>query len=319
MDETSARTLLTPVRLLGGVLAATGGILLLGAIFGSPSASADESDSNSSLLGGVSSTLGAVDSTVSSVVNAVGDTVDAVTAPVVQAAPPPVRDVVQPVAPVTDAVGDVAQSGLVGQVVAPVAETVDSVVAQVPVVSGLLGHNPVSSITTPVTGTVDDTVSGTVGTVTGVVSGIADRVGVGPTEPPATGADDPSAASVAPWLVPNSDAPGDVADAVTQTFARTTISESRGHSSVAADMASALGSSPGDPTGAPDPGGPDASPPANGVGGSSGGAGGAGAPGAVADAGYTSVFPPVAAGSSSRSGGDALPSSPAGDHDVSPD
>jgi hypothetical protein len=216
-------------------------------------------------------------------------------------------------------VGDLSQSGLVGQVVTPVADTVDSVVAQVPVVSGLLGDDPVSSITTPLAGTVDHMVSGAVGAVAGVVPSADEQPGTGAVKPPSSGVDAPGAGSDAPCIVPGTGAA--FGAATHHTFARAATSDTREQSApAAAGTASTLGASSGghDPT-APSPGDPGAPPPANGFGGSSAPAGGAGASGAAADSGYTSVFPPVAAGSSSQSGGDALPSSPTGDHDVSPD
>ena len=168
--------------------AVTFGWMLALFFFGTSSAHAADSatppDSKPGLVGNlVSGVVGAVEQPVNQVVSGATNTVSQVTekvvAPVVQHAPAPVREVVAVVPAVTNTVSDVVAQKPVTQIVKPVAQTVDTVVTELPVVgdivtspvvSDIVGSNPVQGITDPITGTVD----GTLGTVVGGTDTIVD-------------------------------------------------------------------------------------------------------------------------------------------------
>lgn len=164
----SRSDLLTPARLIVASLGLALVWLVLGFVFGSDSARADDRDS---LLGGVVSsvidTVDVVEAPVADVAPAVTPVTDAVSAPVRT-----VTAVVPATQPVIDAV--VAPKP-VSRIASPAAETVDEVVAalpvvdQLPIVSDVLGDSPISDATTPVTGIVDDVLSDVVETTTDTV------------------------------------------------------------------------------------------------------------------------------------------------------
>ena len=134
------------LRLVLVFFGAVFGLLVLGFVFGSSSASADEGD----------------DGLLSGVTGAVSTTVERVAAPVkspVQAAP----------AKVSKAVQTVAKSAPAATTTAPVVETVDAVLE--PVVGDALGSSPVGSLLDPVVTVIDDGLAGTVDAI-GPVAGL---------------------------------------------------------------------------------------------------------------------------------------------------
>ncbi|KQO45262.1 MULTISPECIES: hypothetical protein [unclassified Frigoribacterium] len=345
MDQTAETTTRRPAplrfaRLLGFSGLAAIGMVGLGLAFSSTSASADEAPS--SLLGGVTSAVGQVAGSLDAPVAAVGQTaggaVSQVTDVAVQATAvaPPVQHVVQAAAPVVpQAVQHVTAVAPVSSVVAPVAQTVDQVVAAVPVVSAVTGPAPVSTVTDPLTGVVDGGLAAVGDSAAApaepivppvVPEGVTPRPGV---TPPASDALTGAAADAvgidalgADVVTAASDA--DAATAATDaTDAVTTL-----RAQIAAGPASAsdattvpLAPTPG-PT--PRPAGDDHGTPAlpSSTGGSANGqaSGGGAAGGAVAlDATRASQLPGLAVSAGSADGDDDLPSTPAYDTDSSPD
>lgn len=310
MEEVSdtARRPAIALRLIFGSLAATAGLLLLGAVLNSSSASAAEPAPDSpSLLSGISSAVTSLDGTP--VVDETTSAVGAIVSPVTAVLPTPVSTVLSSVAP---AVASVAQSGGVSQIVSPVAGTVDGVIGVIPGVNNLLGNNSVSSITDPATGLVDGAIGSLVGTVAGVID---PATGYQP-----NGSDGPIDGTLPggwqnvsePWNALN------VAELTTSGTAFGSHATVASFASVAGVMA--LGS-PVSPRGEPDsPSGPPfaVSPPGTSAA-SSGPGSGPGGISSSADTASASNISGPAAGTGRASGDDVLPSSPASDHDSSPD
>jgi hypothetical protein len=312
MEEVSdtARRPAIALRLIFGSLAATAGLLLLGAVLNSPSASAaDPAPDSPSLLSGISSAGTSLDGTLSSVVDETTSAVGAIVSPVTAVLPAPVSTVLSSVTPAVDSV---AQSGVVSQIVSPVAGTVDDVIGAIPGVNNLLGSNPVSSITDPTTGLADGAIGFLVGTVAGVIG-------------PATGyqpnGSDGSIGGTLPGGWQNVSEPWNalnVAELTTSATAFGSHATVAGFASVAGVMA--LGS-PVSPRGELDlPSGPPfaVSPPGT-SGASSGPGSGPGGTSSSADAASASNISGPAAGTGGTSENDVLPSSPASNHDSSPD
>lgn len=349
--------------------AVTFGWMLALFFFGTSSAHAADSatppDSKPGLVGNlVSGVVGAVEQPVNQVVSGATNTVSQVTekvvAPVVQHAPAPVREVVAVVPAVTDTVSDVVAQKPVTQIVKPVAQTVDTVVTELPVVgdivtspvvSDIVGSNPVQGITDPITGTVD----GSLGTVVGGTDTIVDGSipgttpgtgGVVPGLPGLPGGDivdgilpglggqdaSPAAAAIAELRATNVDAAlalspafgtaGSSLPAIPFTVTGTGFGSPTSSAAGAVATDSAPSDSPlgGSPFGGPDsPFGPAA--PANGNGsgsGSSGSSGGPGAGTALDSADY--LFQAHLLGLVSHTSvSDDLPSSPVFESDVTPD
>jgi len=345
VDQTAETTTRRPaslrlVRLLGLSGLAAIGMVGLGLAFSSTSASADEAPS--SLLGGVTSAVGQVAGSLDAPVAAVGQTaggaVSQVTDVAVQATAvaPPVQQVVKAAAPVVpQAVQQVAAAAPVSAVVAPVAQTVDQVVAAVPVVSAVTGPAPVSTVTDPLTGVVDEGLTAVGDSAAApatpivppvVPEGVTPRPGLTlPASDALTdaaagddgidllgvvGADVVTAASVA-------DAATEATDAVTTLRAQIAAGPATGADVTTVPLAPTQG-----PT--PRPAGDDHGSPAlpSSTGGSANGqaSGGGAAGGAVAlDATRASQLPGLAVSAGSADGDDDLPSTPAYDTDSSPD
>ncbi|MBD8540264.1 hypothetical protein [Frigoribacterium sp. CFBP 8751] len=345
MDQTAETPTRRPaslrlVRLLGLSGLAAIGMVGLGLAFSSTSASADEAPS--SLLGGVTSAVGQVAGSLDAPVVAVGQTaggaVSQVTDVAVQATAvaPPVQQVVKAAAPVVpQVVQQVAAAAPVSAVVAPVAQTVDQVVAAVPVVSAVTGPAPVSTVTDPLTGVVDEGLAAVGDSAAApatpivppvVPEGVTPRPGL--TLPAShaltdaaagddgidllgvVGADVVTAASVA-------DAATEATDAVTTLRAQIAAGPATGADVTTVPLAPTQG-----PT--PRPAGDDHGSPAlpSSTGGSANGqaTGGGAAGGAVAlDATRASQLPGLAVSAGSADGDDDLPSTPAYDTDSSPD
>jgi len=354
VDQTAETTTRRPasirlVRLLGLSGLAALGTVGLGLVFSAPSASADEAPS--SLLGGVTSAVGQVAGSLDAPVAAVGQTaggaVSQVTEVAVQATAvaPPVQHVVQAAAPVVpQVVPQVTATAPVSSVVAPVAQTVDQVVAAVPVVPAVTGPAPVSTVTDPLVGVVDggleavgDAAAAPAAPVVPVVPelpvtvpGVTPQPGVMlPSHDGAVGAgadavvDGPTldTTGVALDAVASLDGDGLTradADLVTSLLERIAGGPA---SAVAADGST---SAPVAPTPAPVPPGDDHGAPAlpSSTGGSANGqaSGGGATGGAVAiDATRASQLPGLAVSAGSADGDDDLPSTPAYDTDSSPD
>ncbi len=350
MDQTAETTTRRPaplrlVRLLGFSGLAAIGMVGLGLAFSSPSASADEAPS--SLLGGVTSAVGQVAGSLDAPVAAVGQTaggaVSQVTGVAVQATAvaPPVQQVVQAAAPVVpQVVQQVAAAAPVSSVVAPVAQTVDQVVAAVPVVPAVTGPAPVSTVTDPLTGVVDEGLTAVGDSAAApaapvvppvVPGGVTPRPGVTvPAGDAPAGADaDVDGTDGLGVVATDGFAVASVADAsdVSGTTASTDAvgilraQIASGPSSSADTTSAPLAPTPGP---APLPAGDDHGTPAlpSGSGGSANGqaSGGGAAGGAVAlDATRASLLPGLAVSAGSADGDDDLPSTPAYDTDSSPD
>jgi len=347
VDQTAETTTRRPaplrlVRLLGFSGLAAIGMVGLGLAFSSPSASADEAPS--SLLGGVTSAVGQVAGSLDAPVAAVGQTaggaVSQVTGVAVQATAvaPPVQQVVQAAAPVVpQVVQQVAAAASVSSVVAPVAQTVDQVVAAVPVVPAVTGPAPVSTVTDPLTGVVDEGLAAVGDSAAApaapvlppvVPGGVTPRPGV--TVPPGDvpagadadvdGADGLGAVATDRFAVASvADVSGTTASIDAVGILRAQIAS--GPSSSADTTSAPLAPTPGP---APLPAGDDHGTPAlpSGTGGSANGqaSGGGAAGGAVAlDATRASLLPGLAVSAGSADGDDDLPSTPAYDTDSSPD
>jgi hypothetical protein len=331
------------VRLLGFSGLAAIGMVGLGLAFSSTSASADEAPS--SLLGGVTSAVGQVAGSLDAPVAAVGQTAGGAVSQVTDvtvratAVAPPVQQVAQAAAPVVpQTVQHVAAAAPVSSVVAPVAQTVDQVVAAVPVVSAVTGPAPVSTVTDPLTGVVDGGLAAVGDSATApaapivppvVPEGVTPRPGVtlpasdaltGAAEDAdgidglgADGADVITAASVADAATVAADA----TDAVTILRARITAGQASATDATAVPLAPTPGPTPrpaGDDHGTP------ALPSSTGGGANGQASGGGAAGGAVAlDATRASQLPGLAVSAGSADGDDDLPSTPAYDTDSSPD
>jgi hypothetical protein len=345
VDQTAETTTRRPaplrlVRLLGFSGLAAIGMVGLGLAFSSTSASAAEAPS--SLLGDVTSAVGQVagslDAPVATAGQTAGGAVSQVTDVAVRATAvaPPVQQVVQAAAPVVpQTVQHVAAAAPVSSVVAPVAQTVDQVVAAVPVVSAVTGPAPVSTVTDPLTGVVDgglaavgDSASAPAAPIVGP-EGVTPRPGVtlpasdaltGGAEDAdgidglgADGADVITAASVADAATVAADA----TDAVTILRARITAGQASATDATAVPLAPTPGPTPrpaGDDHGTP------ALPSSTGGGANGQASGGGAAGGAVAlDATRASQLPGLAVSAGSADGDDDLPSTPAYDTDSSPD
>lgn len=341
MDQTAETTTRRPaplrlVRLLGFSGLAAIGMVGLGLAFSSTSASADEAPS--SLLGGVTSAVGQVAGSLDAPVAAVGQTaggaVSQVTDVAVQATAvaPPVQQVVKVAAPVVpQTVQHVTAAAPVSSVVAPVAQTVDQVVAAVPVVSAVTGPAPVSTATDPLAGVVDGGLAAVGASAVAPAAPIVPPVvpeGVTPRPGVTLPAGDAliGAAAAADGIggldavgtdelviVPD----GHATDAVASLRAQIAA----GSTSTADVTTVPLAPTPGP---APRPAGDDYGTPAlpSSTGGGANGqaSGGGAAGGAVAlDATRASQLPGLAVSAGSADGDDDLPSTPAYDTDSSPD
>lgn len=322
--------------------------LVISLFSSAPSASADEHDTGSGLLGSVGSLLGGVASvtggggdTLGDVVDTVAEPVSQVLEPVVDVAPEPVAEVAPVVVDTaTDAanttssgtnaavgtlvngltatLSDVAAGGTVGAVVAPITGVVDGVAGGIPIVGDLVGDNAVSGVLSPVTGLVDDTL----GTVVGSVGELpTDGTGVLPQLPRIPllpGDSDPLGGPADPGVVTptttSSGPPGSLGVAVagkTESVPRALISSS------ASGLAGAI-----TPDGGPPPSGDLPASPAAPAGGTTfGGAGSAPAGGAsgTSDAAFAALELDALASLVLHSVDDALPSSPVFDTDTTPD
>ncbi|KPG77962.1 hypothetical protein [Frigoribacterium sp. RIT-PI-h] len=342
MDQTAETTTRRPsplrlVRLLGFSGLAAIGMVGLGLVFSSTSASADEAPS--SLLGGVTSAVGQVAGSLDAPVAAVGQTaggaVSQVTDVAVQATAvaPPVQHVVQTAAPVVpQTVQHVTAVAPVSSVVAPVAQTVDQVVAAVPVVSAVTGPAPVSTVTDPVTGVVDGGLAAVGDSAAAPAAPIAppvvpegvtprpgltlpasDALGGAAADVDGLGADVVTAASVADAATEATDA----TDAVTSLRAQIAAGPASATDATSVPLAPIPGPTPrpaGDDHGTP------ALPSSTGGGANGQASGGGAAGGAVAlDATRASQLPGLAVSAGSADGDDDLPSTPAYDTDSSPD
>ncbi|MBF4602236.1 hypothetical protein ITJ55_15625 [Frigoribacterium sp. VKM Ac-1396] len=350
MDQTAETTTRRPaplrlVRLLGLSGLAAVGLVGLGLAFSSTSASADEAPS--SLLGGVTSAVGQVAGSLDAPVAAVGQTaggaVSQVTDVAVQATAvaPPVQQVVQAAAPVVpQVVQHVAAPAPVSSVVAPVAQTVDQVVAAVPVVSAVAGPAPVATVTDPLTGVVDDGLAA-VGDAAAapatpivppvVPEGITPRLG---SDLPADGALvgsnpdslDALGSSAGDLAAAGSNATAELDASSTTSVGAHALATLRdriasGSTRVTDSTTAPLAPAPGP---AHSPSGDDHGAPAlpSTTGGSANGqaSGGGATGGAVAiDATRASQLPGLAVSAGSADGDDDLPSTPAYDTDSSPD
>lgn len=154
-------------------------ILSLALGISSTDAHANETDDDSA-LGAVTSLLGATTSTVTGGLGAVVDTATSAVSSVVAVTPAPVQQpvqqVTQTVAAIVAPVQQIADSGVVSAVVAPVV----GIVQRTPVVGQVVGALGLDAAVTDVTGTVDGALSDTVGIV-GSVTELAP-----PTTPPLT-------------------------------------------------------------------------------------------------------------------------------------
>ena len=173
--------------------------LVISLFSSAPSASADERDSGSgllgtvgSLLGGVTEVTGAVGGLVGGVVETVVPPVNQVVEPVVEVLPEPVAEPVAVVVPgavdtvtetantvigggnaavgtivngVTGTVSGIAGGDTVSGITTPVAGLVDGIVDELPIVGSLLPSGTVGAVLDPVTGLVDDTLGTVVGTM----------------------------------------------------------------------------------------------------------------------------------------------------------
>lgn len=331
--------------------AALSAVWLVISLFSSaPSASADEQDSGSGLLGTVGSVLegattvtGTVGDTLGTVVDTVVEPVAEVGEPVVEVAPEPVAEVVPEVVDMTTdaangtisgtntavgtivnelagSVSDVAGSGTVGAVIGPVAGVVDDVAGGLPVVGDLLGDDTVGGVLGPVTGLVD----GTLGTIVGSIGELpTDGTGVLPQLPgiPLLPGDPGTPGN--PGVVTNpgaasggsagGSAPPGVVDDISAWSVRVLASASLESGSVGS-FTPADGGAP--------PGGNLPTTPALPIGGSaSGGVGssGTGAGSGASDAAFAALELDALASLVLHSVDDALPSSPVYDTDTTPD
>ncbi|WP_423917825.1 hypothetical protein ACPEEZ_09220 [Frigoribacterium sp. 2-23] len=334
---TGPTALRTALRLLviSGLIAAAW--ILLTFVTSSPSASAAEgAPAQPSLLGGVTAavgdTVGALDSPVADVGHTAGGAVQAVTdaATRVTAPVPVVAPVVQAVAPVVPrAVEQVAVTAPVSHVVAPVAQTVDHVVAAVPVVSAVTGSAPVGTVTAPVAQVVDSAIVATAEASTTPVTTPSVPVvttppsgSSAPAEVPAAGiaAGDASAAADADASLSTSAQP---VDSDTIALLREAMADGFGASTATTGYGSANGSALATPAEYPaQPGQPGHDVPAGPVsatpGGSAASAGASGGAGA-ADSTRASLLPGLAVSASAADRDDDLPSTPTFETDSSPD
>lgn len=346
MDQTAETTTRRPaplrlVRLLGLSGLAAVGLVGLGLAFSSTSASADEAPS--SLLGGVTSAVGQVAGSLDAPVAAVGQTaggaVSQVTGVAVQATAvaPPVQQVVKAAAPVVpQVVQHVAAPAPVSSVVAPVARTVDQVVAAVPVVSAVAGPAPVATVTDPLTGVVDDGLAAVgdsaAGPATPIVppvapEGVTPRPGGDVTAHGAVPGADPDAvsASVDGLAAVGPDAAAEFdASSTMSAGSSDALATLRDRIASGSTLVTDSGTEPLAPAPAHSPSGDDHGAPAlpSTTGGSANGqaSGGGAAGGAVAlDATRASQLPGLAVSAGSADGDDDLPSTPAYDTDSSPD
>jgi hypothetical protein len=312
--------------------ALTAAWLVISLFSSAPSASADEHDTGSGLLGGVGSLLGGV----ASVTGGVGDTLgDVAPEPVAEVAPVVVDTATDAANTtisgtntavgtlgngVTATLSDVAAGGTVGAVVTPITGLVDGVAGGLPIVGDLVGDNAVSGVVSPVTGLVDDALGSVIGSAGELPT---DGTGILPQLPRI------------PLLPGGSDSPGDpgepavvttpatstggppgslgAADTSTESASRALVS-----SSAAYGLAEAITPADG---GAPPSGDLPASPAAPAGGSASGGAGSGGAGGAsgTSDAAFAALELDALASLVLHSVDDALPSSPVFDTDTTPD
>lgn len=310
-----------------------------------PSASADEHDPGSGLLGGAASVVDGAGDTLGEVVDTGVEPVNQVLEPVVDAAPEPIAEVAEVAPVVVDTATDAANTtisgtdaaagtlvngatapvadGTVGSVVAPITEVVDGLAGHSTIVGDLLGDDVVSGAISPVTGLVDDTLGAVVGSLgelptdgTGILPDL-------PEIPLLPGGSDagrpgepgvvttPSAADGAPPGGPGSH---DMADAVGTDSAWRALFSSRAASGLAGTI------TPVD-VGAPPGGDLSASPAASAGGGAAAGGAGSGTGGAsgASDAAFAALQLDALASRVLNSVDDALPSSPVFDTDTTPD
>jgi hypothetical protein len=328
--------------------------LVISLFSSAPSASADESDTGSGLLGGATSLLGGVTTVTGGVGDTLGDVVDTVTEPVnlvlepvVDVAPEPVAEVA-PVAPavvdtatdaanttisgtntavgtlvngITATLSDVAGGGTVGAVVAPITGVVDGAAGGLPIVGELLGDNAVSGVLSPVTGLIDDTL----GTVVGSAGELpTDGTGILPQLPRSPllpgdseapgGTGDPGVVTTPVTWSGGTSGPVGVADAGSTEYGSRALVSSSAASGLAGAITPADGGAP--------PGGDLPASPAAPAGGSTfggGGSGGAGGSSGTSDAAFAALELDALASLVLHSVDDALPSSPVFDTDTTPD
>ena len=345
-----------PLRLLFGGLALTGALLTFAAVFGSTSASAEESshDGHSPLGSATSAVAGAVsaiDSRVADVPHSATTAGQAAAARVAAGVPVAARSAIRRSAAVTDAVasavatsptasssagsslaGRVAATPPLARIVAPIARAVDTVVSAVPGATAVLGDHPVSTVTDPLTGTVAAVTGLVVGTVNDAVTTVgtsgsdsAAGSGTGPADWTGDGAGEPSGdgtgtgtAALGERLSLGTGAWSSL-DSVDLRNAAATCLES-GSSAVTIGRAQPMAEPGGAPGGSPG-GGPGAQPDFALAPGASSGSGSSGAAGPIVSADTTGadIAAPVGARLSRLPQSDPVPSAPTADHDSSPD
>ena len=325
--------------------------LVIGLFTSAPSASADEGDSGSGLLGtvgsvvgGVTNATGTVGDTVAEVVETVVEPVaEPVVEPVIEAAPAPVAEVAPSVVDTaTDAangtisgtntavgtlvnglassVSDVAGGGTVGAVVDPLAGGLDDVVGGLPILGDVVGDDTVVGVVSPVTGLVD----GTLGTVVGSVGELStDGTGILPQLPgiPLLPDDSETTGGTEPGVVTTPVvAPGTANAGPPGGSTAGTAPHSRDFDSAGAESGLPGSVTPAD-GGAPPGGNLPATPGVPGGGSTSGTGGSAGGGGAsgTSDAAFAALELDALASLVLHSVDDALPSSPVYDTDTTPD
>ncbi|MEO6826505.1 MAG: hypothetical protein ABI255_08860 [Microbacteriaceae bacterium] len=339
------------IALAASTLAA--GLLLLGAAFGSTSASADEQPSGGSLLGTLTSTVSsAATSTVSTLSSAASSLAPAAVPQVVESTPvespvaaspaaasPAAASPAQPAnsapttAPVAAVVGSVAAiatnltDAVAGEPVAgilhaPIVGTatnaVDGLLGQLPVVSTIVGDAALNGILTPISTTLDGAlglVAGTVAPVVGALGPVVEELPalLPPQDRPATTTPDP----VAPLITSATDL-ATVASSGSQSPGGQSAPKSlSANSAVLPTLWIAASSSP--PGGQRLPGTPNPSTPAAPATSSTSGSSAGGAVGAVASLSDSGWHPLAVAGGTSGTHNDTLPPAPTFESDESPD
>lgn len=316
-----------------------GGLVGAGFVVGGIFMTATPAHAGGGLLDGVGDVVSGVTQPVSQVVDAVVEPVAPVVDSVTSIVPAPVAEAVQPVVepvveqvvvPVVEAVPEAP----VSEIVQPVTDLVDPVVAAVPVVNDLLGSTPTASVTAPVVDLVDTTVGQVTNTVTAVTPALP-----GASTPIGPGIDLPSL----PGLdLPDSASPGTVVTILGVTVTVPSASASEPFSSPtsvpfrgaaasaptpglpapgqAGSVSSSTPSSPGSPAPAgPSEGSPVVLPTPSGSGGQgTGGGAGSGAPAALESI-SGAIFGHAALTLRALASDDALPASPTFDLGSTPD
>lgn len=281
-------------------------------VMASDSASADENDG---LLGSaLSGVVSVVEAPLGAVTHSTGSAVSTVVGTVTDVAPAPVDRVISVVPKAVGTVDAVVQAKPVAAIVAPIAQIVDPVVAAVPVVSTLVGSTPVADIVAPVANLVDDSL-GNVVVTRAVALPLPDATVSLPDVVAPTVANDPATRVTAEADVE--------AEAVAPARAEAVPFSATNWATSLSTTATTLGSvvlAETTPGAAPQlPLGDSTLPVAPSASGSVTSSGGPAGAGLVATLAGTETAAPLSGSLFSRAGDDIIPSSPARNHDSSPD